>query len=331
MLIFIISLSFFWSSCSNNSSTNNGKKEKEVDTEQEKSPITINDLIGNWKIAVNVQGQWYHILGCDSYGLNITDITGGKGIASLSMSDRMGLSINFSLIAKNFTITKDGHFQIKCKDQNTNAEYLFEGDYFESFEDWSGPIIKVTRNDFSSNITSEAMTEEEIFGIMLFMEKNEGNEPKYIDEYNCDTGFEEDMVSEIIPDGGLTPETMTTERMFNLITAYEEKHHPVDEIETVNAQLYDNHWLIINDFQDGDYTDMTLYSIDLNGKLLEKKNISGVFDWLDGRKKYLVTDENKIFCKPGEWKFNESKEMMELKTKDTYIWLDKSGKIQISN
>ncbi|MCB9222775.1 MAG: hypothetical protein R2780_10595 [Crocinitomicaceae bacterium] len=131
----------------------------------------------------------------------------------------------------------------------------------------------------------------------------------------------------IVPIGGLIPENLTKDLMGQLV---EFNGGNLDESSYLSFVEYGDFVMIIHDQQDGDNSELSFYSLDRNGCFQAKNQVSGVFEWFEGNKKYTLTPGGEIYCKPGSWKLNEKEGMMMLNTVETNIWIDGTGQILIA-
>ena len=324
---YLLIISFFLFSCSSSGDNN----EDPVAQNEETDAIDQSLFYGAWKLAIQVQNTWYHIEGCESYySLTITENTVEEGLlADLTMTDRIGLSVDLHCQAKEFESREDGSFSWYCQNlYDSNNEVVFSGTYSEARENWEGPIIEVERNDFANMLIWGIFPEEEITRIILFQNKSEGKEPMFTDKIDCDLGFDENEASEYIPEEGLNEDNFT-DYMAALLVSNVYLNDGLREGDYESFLTYGDHFLLFVDRQSGLIPELVFFSIDKWGNLLDEKSIKGEMDLFEDGMHYLIEEDGKILCRPGQMEVDEVNTDMKFVAEDTRVWLDEEGMIQI--
>jgi len=313
---------FFFFSCSGN---------EEVDTEdiikpseKVKSVQTLNDFFGNWNLAVKINGEWWHVKGCDTYSLNISETEKSPYKAEMVMGDRIGLSADLFSMIKEAEIEKDGKFEFVCYDQYMDdKEVKFSGIYHQDIEGWDADVIDVDEGYFMTQLLSEVQEETE--ELRLFRPTTSLNFPDKKLEIECIVESDFDFsIEDIVPVGGLSNENISNDLMFQLIQFYGgEMSAEQQSFEFISIMEY---FVFVQDTQDGDYSEMSFYSVNSNGVLLDKRQYTGVFEWIENTGKYEVDGKNNIICYPGDWVPDEENEIVNLVTTKKKITINEYGK-----
>ena len=302
-----------------------GNSPGEVENDQknaEEEEIAIESFYGEWYLAVKRPDGWYEIAGCDNYGpkINPSD-NGSEGV--ITVTDRIGLSVDVYANIVGHSGKKDGSFVLEMHDLQSDKNYPFSGKYYEIHPDWNCTVIDVDKNSFFEMLTYDI--DGGFSELRMFKDNISDAFLAGVDEIDCDFGFDDDY-EDMVPEGGLTSENMTEELAATLVLSFGGE---ILEGSLVSFVDYGNYFMLIHDYQFGDYTDMTFYSVDRLGNKIHEYKMSAVFDWNEDQKKYKVDENNRIFCQPGDWKHNEQKDRMDLITTDCWLWINDLGEIQI--
>lgn len=308
-------ISAFIFSC--NSSSEDSSGVEEVSVEQS---ISFDDLVGEWKIAVHTQNGWMKVEGADSYSLNIISSSEEGGLGLISQPDRNGMSVWIHAVISEFSDLGERAFEISCQDESLDANYDFAG-YKIMDEEWGFEVL-VLEGEFGEVVAGEVM--DEFDAVRLYPVGVEENFLDGVLTYEMDLGFDGEY-GYLIPEEGLTEENLTEELATMLVSNYIAQG--IMEGDYVSSVDYGNNFMLVHDRQDGDYSTLTFYSIDVHGNVNQEYALSGVFDWFEGNRKYVVEENNHILCKPGDWKLNEEEERMMLMTDDVRLWINEIGEI----
>ncbi|UKN01900.1 hypothetical protein K6119_00020 [Paracrocinitomix mangrovi] len=283
----------------------------------------IEMFAGQWNLAVSVQNAWYKVQGCDEfYGVNFNKAI-HKDVQwdlDMTMSDRMGMSVDFYYAIQKINFDTKEHFTMNCLDIYTDEKgKVISGEYHKDMENWPGEVIVLDRNEFSTSIIWGIMTGEEITGIRLYRGEAKGKQPQFVDEVGCDTGFDEEQLSALIPEAGLTGEEITDELIKSVLSFHGESFSDYSKVDFID---YNDFFMFIHMDQDGDVSTLTMYGIDRGGNKLMSESVAAVFEWLDNNKNYRI-EGDKLFCKPGKFDYEDG--VQKLISKDTYYYLDIGG------
>ena len=85
------------------------------------------------------------------------------------------------------------------------------------------------------------------------------------------------------------------------------------------------YFILVRDYESGGYTDLSFYSVNSYGELIDKTEYSGVFEYIIEDSKYFINNENVISCLPGRWEPEEGTEQVNLITRKVKFSINDYG------